>query len=324
MALARIKVEPMAVLVTGCAGFIGSTLAARLLAQGEAVLGVDCFSPYYDAALKKSNLTGLMGQAGFQFIEGDLVTMDLAPLLERVEAVFHTAGQPGVRGSWGAQFETYVRNNIMATQRLLEGIKIGGRAVKVIYSSSSSVYGNTDQLPITETALPRPYSPYGATKLAAEHLCMLYHANHGVPVISLRYFTVYGPRQRPDMAFHIFCKALVRDEPIRILGDGTQTRDFTFVEDIVAANLAAYRASLAGKIFNLGGGCRIDVNGVLEILGRISGKTPRVAYQEKMQGDVKDTWADTTQAQQKLGFAPQVPLAEGLRREWEWAREVYG
>jgi UDP-glucose 4-epimerase len=186
------------------------------------------------------------------------------------------------------------------------------------------VYGNVDELPITENTLPRPYSPYGTTKLAAEHLCMLYQANYGIPVVSLRYFTVYGPRQRPDMAFHIFSKAILRGEPITVLGDGNQTRDFTFVDDIVDANILSYRTDIQDEIFNLGGGCRISVNGVLELLEEITGIQPKVVRKERFLGDVKHTWADTSRAKTKLGFDPKVPLQEGLRKEFEWAKTIYG
>lgn len=221
----------MAYLVTGCAGFIGSHLCERLLSAGETVWGVDIFTDYYDSSIKRRNLASYRDHQGFTFIEADLAQDDLRPLLESVDCVFHTAGQPGVRGSWGDQFDVYLRNNIHATQRLLESIKTVGKEIRVVYSSSSSVYGNTDQLPTSETALPRPYSPYGMTKLAAEQLCLLYFDNYKIPVTALRYFTVYGPRQRPDMAFHLFIKSIVRDEPIVILGDGEQTRDFTYVDD---------------------------------------------------------------------------------------------
>ena len=313
----------MSVLITGSAGFIGSTLAEKLLLQGEKVIGLDCFTDYYDAAIKRGNLSQALQNPNFTFIENDISEANLPSVLQDVECVFHTAGQPGVRGSWGNQFDTYVRNNIIATQRLFEAIKNLGKTIKVVYSSSSSIYGNVDELPITEKTLPHPYSPYGVTKLAAEHLCMLYNANFGIPVVALRYFTVYGPRQRPDMAFHIFSKAIIQKKPIIVLGDGTQTRDFTYVEDIADANIAAYRNDVNGAICNLGGGCRISVNGVLELFAEISGVQATVERREKMLGDVKDTWADTTRAKELLGFNPKFDLREGLRREYEWAKKIY-
>lgn len=313
----------MAYLVTGCAGFIGSHLCERLLSAGETVWGVDIFTDYYDSSIKRRNLASYRDHQGFTFIEADLAQDDLRPLLESVDCVFHTAGQPGVRGSWGDQFDVYLRNNIHATQRLLESIKTVGKEIRVVYSSSSSVYGNTDQLPTSETALPRPYSPYGMTKLAAEQLCLLYFDNYKIPVTALRYFTVYGPRQRPDMAFHLFIKSIVRDEPIVILGDGEQTRDFTYVDDIVTANLTAAEKPVEGGVFNLGGGSRISVNGVLRILETISGKSPKTDYREKTLGDVRDTAADVARAQSQLGYKPSVALEEGLRRQFEWEKPIY-
>ena len=313
----------MTVLITGSAGFIGSTLAEKLLQQGETVIGLDSFTDYYAAEIKRRNLSPLLQNPKFQFVESDINQASLSTLLSNVDCVFHTAGQPGVRGSWGSQFDKYVRNNILATQCLLETIKNLGKPIKVVYSSSSSIYGNVDTLPITEETLPHPYSPYGTTKLAAEHLCMLYNANYGIPVVSLRYFTVYGPHQRPDMAFHIFSKAIIQKTPITVLGDGTQTRDFTYVEDIVDANIAAYRKDVSGVLCNLGGGCRISVNDVLELFAEISGVQPIVERREKMLGDVKDTWADTTRAKEFLGFNPKFDLREGLRREFEWAKKLY-
>ncbi|MBI1389232.1 MAG: NAD-dependent epimerase/dehydratase family protein [bacterium] len=312
----------MTYLVTGCAGFIGSQICERLLSQNETVIGLDVFTDYYNPERKRKNLAAALKQDRFQFVEGDLAEMDLRPVIESVDCVFHTAGQPGVRGSWGSQFDLYTRNNIRATQRLLECIKETRPGVRVVYSSSSSVYGNTNQLPTSETAVPRPYSPYGATKLAAEHLCNLYHANYGVPVVSLRYFTVYGPRQRPDMAFNIFTKAILQDRPITVLGDGGQTRDFTFVGDIVAANLSASQKPVEGGIFNLGGGSRISLMGAVEILEKIIGKSARIERKERNKGDVRDTWADTTQAQTRLGYKPAVSLEEGLRQQVAWEEEA--
>jgi nucleoside-diphosphate-sugar epimerase len=313
----------MSVLITGAAGFIGSTLGEKLLSQGETVIGIDAFTDYYSQEIKRDNLRTALTHDRYTFMEGDITTLHLAPILETVDCVFHTAGQPGVRGSWGTQFDAYVQNNIVATQRLLETIKETGKKIKVVYSSSSSIYGNVSELPITEKARPQPYSPYGTTKLAAEHLCLLYHANYGVPVVALRYFTVYGPRQRPDMAFHIFSKAILQNQPITVLGDGNQTRDFTYVGDIVDANILAYQNDVNGQIFNLGGGCRIAVNGVLEMLEEISGQKITVQRKDSIKGDVKDTWADTTQAKTKLGFTPKISLKDGLQREFEWAQTLY-
>lgn len=313
----------MTYLVTGCAGFIGSQICERLLSQNQSVIGIDSFTDYYARQQKLNNLAFVRNQPGFQFIEGDLVTLNLPEILQSIDCVFHTAGQPGVRGSWGTQFDVYLHNNIHATQQLLEAIKQLQRNIRVVYSSSSSVYGNTNQLPTSETALPRPYSPYGTTKLAAEHLCHLYHDNYGIPVVSLRYFTVYGPRQRPDMAFHRFCKAILHGQPITVLGDGNQTRDFTYVDDIVTANLDAATKPVEGGIYNLGGGSRVSVNQVLGMLARIAQKEPIVEYKQPTKGDVRDTSADTARARQELGYSPSTSLEEGLKRQFDWVSETY-
>ncbi|MDP8243903.1 MAG: GDP-mannose 4,6-dehydratase [Candidatus Hinthialibacter antarcticus] len=312
----------MSYLVTGCAGFIGSQLCERLLQQGEEVIGLDCFTDYYSPARKKRNLSAIRENPNFTFIEGDILSTNLLPLLAQSDCVFHTAGQPGVRGSWGQQFDVYTKNNILATQCLLESIKKSERRIRVVYSSSSSVYGNTDQLPTSETAVPRPYSPYGATKLTAEHLCMLYHDNYNIPVVSLRYFTVYGPRQRPDMAFNIFIKAMLNDDPIIVLGDGQQTRDFTFVQDIISANIAAAQLPVEGKIFNLGGGTRISLAGVIQKLEKVMGVKANIEYREKNLGDVRDTWADTKQARKHLDYKPETGLDEGLAQQAAWEKAV--
>lgn len=309
--------------ITGCAGFIGSHLCETLLNHGKQVAGSDCFTDYYSVEYKKKNLQRLLDHPNFRWIEGDLLKMDIAHTLNGVDCIFHTAGQPGVRASWGTHFEEYVNNNVMATQRLLETIRETESHARVVYSSSSSIYGNTADLPMKETSLPKPYSPYGMTKLAAEHLCHLYHANYGIPVVSLRYFTVYGPRQRPDMFFHILIKALLKGEPIYVFGDGKQTRDFTFVHDIVLANIAAAEKPAVGETFNIGGGSRVSLLDVLETLERISGIKPNTIFEEKTKGDVKDTWADTTKAQALLGYEPKTTLDEGLLQQFQWEKEWY-
>lgn len=310
-------------LVTGCAGFIGSHLCETLLQRGETVIGIDSITSYYSSTLKRRNLTLIQGHPKFIFLEADLVEMDLIPCLEQVDTVFHTAGQPGVRGSWGEQFDVYVRNNISATQRLLEAIRQTGRAIKIIYSSSSSIYGNSEQFPTPENALPRPYSPYGMTKLAGEHLCHLYYSNYQIPYVALRYFTVYGPRQRPDMAFHIFIRSVLREEAITILGDGNQTRDFTYVADIVQGNLLAAEKPVSGEVFNLGGGSRVTLREVLSLLQELMGKDFQVEYLPPSKGDVRDTSADIRRVQEMLGYEPRWSLREGLERQCQWLQEVY-
>ena len=303
-------------LVTGAAGFIGSHLSERLLSEGWQVTGIDCFTDTYARSVKEQNLATAKEHSRFAFVEADLVTADLDALMAGADVVFHLAGQAGVRTSWGSEFDLYTHRNILATQRLLEAATKQSLH-RFVYASSSSIYGDTTALPVTEDTLPSPISPYGVSKLAAEHLCHLYHVNHGVPSVSLRYFTVYGPRQRPDMAFHKFIRAMLRDESIPVYGDGQQTRDFTFVSDAVAANLLAADAP-PGSVFNVGGGSRVTLNQAIGILGEIVGKPARIEYREKQAGDVRHTWADTARIRKAIGFSPQVKLHDGLRLEVEW------
>jgi len=307
----------MKCLVTGAAGFIGSHLCEALLARGEEVIGVDCFLDFYPRDLKEQNLAGPRQHSAFKFVEADLISVDLSTLLEGIEVIFHQAGQPGVRGSWGESFGGYVENNVMVTQRLLEAV-MKQPVRKFIFASSSSVYGDATELPLREQTLPQPISPYGVTKLAAEHLCQTYHSQWGVPVVALRYFTVYGPRQRPDMAFHKWIRALLQGEPITIYGDGQQTRDFTFIADVVRANLLAANCAQSGIVANIAGGARVTVLETVKLLGQITGSVGHVSFVESAKGDVRDTWADTTQAKDVLGFSPQIDLTAGLAAEVEW------
>jgi nucleoside-diphosphate-sugar epimerase len=308
-------------LVTGAAGFIGSHLGERLLREGHRVIGLDAFTDYYPRAVKEANLAGLRGESGFRFVELDLSRADLGPVAAEVDFIFHQAGQPGVRASWGKEFDQYLSHNIRATQLLLEAVKGSARLQRLVFASSSSVYGQTEDLPLREDSLPRPYSPYGVTKLAAEQLCSLYHANHGVPMVALRYFTVYGPRQRPDMGFHKFIQAALEDRPIVVYGDGEQTRDFTYVADAVEANWLALGSRAIGQVFNIGGGSRSSVNQFLASLEEILGKPIRREWRPPQPGDVRHTWADTTRAWEVLGFSPRISLREGLARQvaWQWA-----
>ncbi len=310
-------------LVTGAAGFIGSHLAERLVAEGHAVRGIDCFTDYYPRADKEANLAGLRREPRFELIEADVCEADLVSLLRGVETVFHQAAQAGVRRSWGKEFEAYTRNNVLATQRLLEACR-DARPGRVVYASSSSVYGDSDDMPLREASLPRPVSPYGVTKLAGEHLCRLYTQNHGIPTLSLRYFTVYGPRQRPDMAFHRFIRAMLDGGAIEIYGDGTQTRDFTFISDAVDANLRALRGGAPGEVYNIGGGAQTSVSAVLDLLEEIGGTKIRRAYQDAQKGDVRHTLADTARAEADLGYVRRVTLKEGLTREYLWLKERAG
>jgi UDP-glucose 4-epimerase len=307
-------------LVTGVAGFIGSQLAERLISEGLEVLGVDCFTDYYPRAAKERNLDGLRGRAGFRLVEARLQDLDLGPLLDGASQVYHLAAQAGVRSSWGRDFACYTENNVLATQRLLEAAVAAGRP-KLVYASSSSVYGDSPTLPLREDGRCQPVSPYGVTKLAAEHLALLYHRNHGLDTTSLRFFTVYGPRQRPDMAFHRFLRAARDGGPVTVFGDGLQTRDFTYVDDIVSAARAAALSGRAGCVYNVGGGERVALNDVLGMVEEVTGRPLRIQRQEAQKGDMRDTFADTSAASRDLGFRPTVSLREGLAREWAWLRD---
>jgi UDP-glucose 4-epimerase len=307
----------MKALVTGTAGFIGSSLATALTDRGTEVVGIDCFTDYYARDIKESNLAELKTRPSFRFVEARLQDVDMDALLDGVTHVFHQAAQAGVRGSWGDQFLTYTSNNVDATQRLLEAVK--GRGVeKFVYASSSSVYGDVAKIPFSEAAYLQPLSPYGVTKLAAEHLCHLYYVNHGIPTVSLRYFTVYGPRQRPDMGFHRFIRAALTGTQISLFGDGEQTRDFTYIADIVTANIAAAERGRPGGIYNIGGGSRVTINHVLEMIGRITGRTLDIRRLPAEKGDMRDTFADTSRAQADLGFSPSHSLEDGLKAECAW------
>ncbi len=307
----------MKALVTGVAGFIGSHLAASLLDRGAAVVGVDCFTDYYPRPIKEANLAENALREGFRFVEVRIQEADLPALLDGVTHVVHLAAQAGVRKSWGTDFRTYTDNNIDATQMLLEAC-VGRSLTRFVHASSSSIYGDASSVPMREDALPRPISPYGVTKLSAEQLGYLYHVNHGVPAVAMRYFTVYGPRQRPDMAFHRFITAALKDRPIALYGDGEQTRDFTFVSDAVAATIAAGDRGVPGRAYNIGGGARVSMNDVLKILERVAGHPLEVAREATQRGDMRDTFADTTLARRELGFEPRVTLEEGIEAEYRW------
>jgi nucleoside-diphosphate-sugar epimerase len=313
----------MKCLVTGAAGFVGSHLAERLLREGHDVVGIDCFVPYYPRWIKERNLSGLLSQPQFRFIEANLLAVDLPALLAQgIECIFHQAAQAGVRASWGKEFADYTSLNILGTQQLLEATK-SYPLRKFVYASSSSVYGDVTTLPMREDALPKPLSPYGVSKLSAEHLCYLYWKNHDVPTIALRYFTVYGPRQRPDMAFHRFLRLLLDDQPIPIYGDGHQTRDFTFIDDIVEANILASQTLLAGEVFNIGGGTTVTLHEAIRVCEEVSGKRAQLDIQPVEKGDVRQTLADVSRATQHLGYQPRVRLHEGLGAEWRWVQELY-
>ena len=307
----------MKALVTGVAGFIGSHLAGSLLDRGATVIGIDCFTDYYARALKQRNLDEHKGREGFRFVDTTIQDADLAGLLDEVTHVFHLAAQAGVRKSWGRDFKVYTTNNVEATQVLLEAC-VGRPLTRFVHASSSSVYGDLAAIPMREDALPRPVSPYGVTKLAAEQLGYLYHVNFGVPAVAMRYFTVYGPRQRPDMAFNRFLCAALKDDAIPLYGDGGQTRDFTFVTDAVAATIAAGDRGVPGTAYNIGGGSRVSMNEVIAIIERVAGHPLEVTRGDAQKGDMRDTYADTSLARRDLGFSPTVSLEEGIQAEYRW------
>jgi UDP-glucose 4-epimerase len=307
----------MNALVTGVAGFIGSHLAERLIDSGAGVLGIDCFTDYYARELKEANLAPLRARRGFRFVETSIQGAQWPQLLTGVTHVFHLAAQAGVRRSWGRDFGIYTACNIEATQILLEAC-VPMALERFVYASSSSVYGDESDIPMREDARPQPVSPYGVTKLAAEHLCHLYFVNHSVPGVSLRYFTVYGPRQRPDMAFNRFLRAIVGGNPITVYGDGEQTRDFTFVADAVSATVAAATAGVPGRVYNIGGGSRVSLNHVLELMACCTGESPNVRHEAAQKGDMRDTFADTSLAVADLGFSPTTTLEQGIEAEYQW------
>lgn len=309
----------MKILITGVAGFIGSSIAEEFLSFGShEVTGIDSFTDYYDPRLKRANVAPLVAR-GLRLIEGDLNQVDLAELLSGVEVVYHQAGQPGVRKSWGSEFSIYSSANIAATQALLEAARMSSSLHRFVYASSSSVYGDAESYPTTELDRPQPRSPYGATKLAAEHLCSLYAANFGLPTVSLRYFTVYGPKQRPDMAFNRFIMAALTHKDIVVYGDGEQIREFTHVSDIVRANvLAGTREIGVGEVINLSGGSSVSVNEVLRTLSVIADRDLDISYTESVAGDVLRTGGSTVKATELLGWQPEVSIGDGLRSEYEW------
>ncbi len=305
-------------LVTGAAGFVGSHLADTLLARGDTVVGVDCFTPYYSPDAKRAAVSAACDHEAFELVEADLRSADLAEILEGVDTVFHQAAQPGVRLSWSDGFGEYASHNVLASQRLLEAAHDAG-VRRFVYASSSSVYGNQDRYPTVETDLPRPYSPYGVTKLAAEHLCGLYAENWGLSTVSLRYFTVFGPRQRPDMSIHRLCEAVGTGASFPRFGDGAQVREFTYVSDIVAANLLAADADVApGTAMNVAGGGEITLNELIEMVGELAGCEVVIENHPSQAGDAKRNGGSTEKARELLGWGPQVSLRDGIAAQLQW------
>jgi UDP-glucose 4-epimerase len=320
------------ILVTGAAGFIGSHLVDTLLASRHWVLGLDSFTDYYSPALKTENVSQALNHADYLLLREDLTTIDLTAILQEyeIDVICHLAGQPGVRSSWGRQFDIYTRNNILASQRVLEAALSAGRT-PVVYASSSSVYGNLETMPLAEEMRPAPVSPYGVTKLAAEHLCCLYSAMYGLPTVSLRLFTVFGPRQRPEMAFSRFLNAVKTNEEILIYGDGEQTRDFSYVGDVVKAFQLSVDFILSergqqeeGWVFNVTGENRASLLEVLDLIAEVTSCRPRIRHMPAQPGDVRDTWADSSRIRDILNFTPDTDLYEGIRRQWRyiWQKDL--
>lgn len=311
----------MRCLVTGVAGFVGSSIAEKLVSEGHEVTGIDCFLPYYSREIKEQNIAQLLDSKLFQFVEKDLLDGDVIGECGEFDWIFHQAAQAGVRASWGEYFETYTRNNVLATQRLLESIRNHGHKSRFVYASSSSIYGDAESFPTREDLTPAPVSPYGVTKLAAEHLARLYASQFDVHTVSLRYFTVFGPRQRPDMAFHRFCKAALLGQEITLYGDGEQSRDFTYISDIVDANIQAAQMGRKGSYYNIGGGEVVTVNAVLEHLESLVGKPLNVNRVARQAGDARHTSANTERAQQEIEYHTTVSVFDGLARELQWVEK---
>lgn len=289
--------------------------------EGFEVVGVDAFTGYYPREIKDRNLSGAMGRDGFRLVEGDLLGLDLESLFAGVDAVAHLAGEPGVRGSWDAGISTYLERNVTATERALEAAWRAG-VPRFVYASSSSVYGPDLGEPVGEGYVRRPASPYGLSKLAAEEMVRMYGRERGLRAAVLRYFTVYGPRQRPEMALSRFISAAFAGERVRVHGDGGQVRDMTFVSDAVEATVAAIEGGASG-VYNVGGGTRVSVDGMLDAVRRVTGMPVEADYGSEAAGDVRSTWADSGKAARELGYRPRVKLEEGIAAQVEWAeREV--
>jgi nucleoside-diphosphate-sugar epimerase len=313
----------MKILVTGAAGFVGSYLCERLLEEPTYhVTGVDTFIGPTPPSIKKKNLQSLLEHPRFYFIQENLLDANLEQLLKGVDAIYHLSAIPGVRSSWGDEFAPYIYNNILATQKLLESLK-GLNIKRFLYISTSSVYGEKVGK-VSEEAMLNPLSPYGITKLTGEQLCRVYENSFDVPLVVLRYFTVYGPRQRPDMAFHRFMRQLWTNQPITVFGDGLQTRDFTYIDDCITATKAALTADgVLGETINIGGKERSSVLEIISRLEQITGRKALLSFSSGLKGEPKHTWADISKAERLLDYSPAIPLKEGLEKEWLYIQELY-
>ncbi|MCD6454113.1 MAG: GDP-mannose 4,6-dehydratase [Candidatus Aminicenantes bacterium] len=311
----------MRAVVTGAAGFIGSILCERLLKEGWKIIGVDCFRDYYSIEIKKKNIANCLRSSNFTLIEEDISISSL-DFIKEGDFIFHLAAQPGVRKSWGSEFQYYINDNIVSTQRLLEKVK-KIKISKFIFASSSSVYGQSKSFPLREDSLTLPFSPYGVTKLAGENLAILYHGNFGVPVVSLRFFTVFGRRQRPDMAFHKAMKSIITGEEFTVYGDGTQVRDFTHVDDTIEGIILAAERGKPGHIYNLGSEREITLVEALNIIEKVTGKRIKIRKMQWAKGDVSKTLASIEKARKELGYGPKKTMEEGIEEEWNWIKDIY-
>ncbi|MEW5692460.1 MAG: NAD-dependent epimerase/dehydratase family protein [Candidatus Hydrogenedentota bacterium] len=311
----------MKILITGCAGFIGSHIAKKAIKEGYRVTGIDCFLDNYDISFKRLNIQELLRNKRFIFKEKNVLNLTNKDLAD-IDYIFHCSALPGVRTSWGKHFKDYVENNILATQHILELMKDKKNIIRLIFTSSSSIYGETKELPVKETSNKEPFSPYGVTKFAAERLIQSYINNFGVDVVILRLFSVYGPGQRQDMAFHKMIKALLEGKEFVIFGKGSKTRDFTYIDDVVNANFLCFKRAKSGDIFNIGGGNRISLIKVIHILEKISQRKIRLKYDINCPGDVSHTYADISLAKERLGYNPAVSIEQGLEAEYEWLKEI--
>ena len=310
----------MKVLVTGCAGFIGSTLSERLIKEGFTVIGIDSLNDTYDRKIKMNNISNLLPNNNFEFINKNIIGTNIRELIRDIDSVFHQAATAGVRSSWGNSFNEYVENNINATQYLLENIK-DKKLRRFIFASSSSVYGDSTEYPSRITTLTRPVSPYGVTKLSSENLVYAYSRNYNIPSVSLRYFTVYGPRQRPDMGFHKFLMSAINNNIITIYGDGNQTRDFTYIDDIVEANILSLNSLNIGSIYNIGGGNVISINETLNLIEQITSRKLQIEYTDKHKGDVLKTQANIIESTNDLNYKPVFDIKTGLEKQYTYIKE---